>query len=50
MFFEADKRASFRGRALYFDKVIEACPAAFEVAKFAGFEPYKGPQQSHKGP
>ena len=50
MFFEADKRASFRGRVLYFDKVIEACPAAFDVAKFTGFEAYKGPPQSHKGP
>ena len=50
LFFEADRASSIRGRAVYYDYIDDACPAGFDLASLAIFEPYLGSAQSRKGP
>lgn len=50
LFFEADKKPQFRGRVLYYDLIMETCPADFDRADLAPFDAYTGAAQTYKGP
>lgn len=50
LFFEADKNRKIRGRAIYYDYIVNGCPTGFGVADLKTFAPYEGPAQTRKGP
>ena len=49
LFFEADKKPSIKGRAMYYDFINKTCPIEFNVSSIKTFEPYLGPPQQYKG-
>lgn len=50
LFFEAERKASIRGRTIYYDYIVDACPAGFNLAAVPIFDPYLGPAQKRQGP
>jgi hypothetical protein len=50
LFFEADRKSNIRGRAIYYDHIVDQCPSGFDVAGIRTFDPYEGPAQTRKGP
>ena len=49
LFFEADKKPSIKGRAMYYDFINKSCPIEFNVSSIKTFSPYIGPPQKYKG-
>ena len=49
LFFEADKKPSIKGRAMYYDFIDKTCPLEFNVSSIKTFEPYLGTPQQYKG-
>ena len=50
MFFEADKKPEFKGRVMYYEKVINNCPSGFLDNEKNDFVAYEGPEQTPKSP
>ena len=50
MFFEADKKPSFKGRVMYYDLITSRCPKSLNQEKLAFFDAYEGPAQEYKPP
>jgi|TARA_B110000483_G_scaffold58675_1_gene73256 hypothetical protein len=50
MFFEADKSPNIKGRAMYYDKAVNNCPAGYLDDEQNNFVAYDGPPQSYKAP
>ena len=44
-FFEAEKKASIRGRAIIYDEILDSCPASLVDFKRFDISPYRGPRQ-----
>ena len=45
VFFEAEKKASIRGRAIIYDEILDNCPASLVDFKRFDISPYRGPRQ-----
>ena len=45
VFFEAEKKASIRGRAIIYDEILDSCPASLVDFKRFDISPYRGPRQ-----
>ena len=45
IFFEAEKKASIRGRAIIYDEILDSCPASLADFKRFDIPPYRGPRQ-----
>ena len=50
MFFEADKKPSFKGRVMYYDLITSRCPVSLNQEQLTFFDAYEGPAQKYKPP